>query len=181
MGLCGTSDRLILVRISLGFAMVLQSLRSSVGSYYSSCGSSGRALSLLAFRWIFHCVSQAGSQLKNAHMAYTHNTHVAPCWTGCVFLQVVGCFGYTRLIYGIFSSIYNGAQQANVMSLVFRVARSTHTQRYQYFLCVHGRSNMTFAGCINLLTDDYFTYHLQSSLIKGLPPALHGLASSFST
>ena len=133
------------------------------------------------FAGFFHCVSQAGSQLKNAHMAYTHNTHVAPCWTGCVFLQVVGCFGYTRLIYGIFSSIYNGAQQANVMSLVFRVARSTHTQRYQYFLCVHGRSNMTFAGCINLLTDDYFTYHLQSSLIKGLPPALHGLASSFST
>ena len=82
------------------------------------------------FAGFFHCVSQAGSQLKNAHMAYTHNTHVAPCWTGCVFLQVVGCFGYTRLIYGIFSSISNGAQQANVMSLVFRVARSTHTQRY---------------------------------------------------
>ena len=94
------------------------------------------------FAGFFHCVSQAGSQLKNAHMAYTHNTHVAPCWTGCVFLQVVGCFGYTRLIYGIFSSIYNGAQQANVMSLVFRVARSTHIQRYQYlFVCARTQQN----------------------------------------
>ena len=45
------------------------------------------------------------------------------------------------------------------------------------FLCVHGRSKMTFAGCTILLTDDLFTYHLQSSLIKGL---LHVLCPAFS-